>query len=149
VVDSERVKALVAQELSTVSDPYRREALGALLLPEPRHEERDWDYGAPGERYPYWVVAEAPERGIILVYCEQGFGPEFPWGFLFTDPTGQLAPEELTLGMDAQWNWYLEEAFVRSGLWPGPLGLDEPLHLPPEERFARPSRDLKPNVRFN
>jgi hypothetical protein len=140
VIDSDRVRALLAGQLATVTDPGRLAALRTLLLAEPRREERDWDYGEPGERYPYWVVAEAPDRRIMLVYCEQGFGPEFPWGVLFNDPSGQAAPEELTLGMDAQWNWYLEEAFVRSGLWPGRLGLDEPLHLPPEERFGRPSR---------
>ena len=137
MADSEHIRSLVAEQLAMVSDAGRREALRALLLAEPRREEREWDYGDPGERFQYWVVAEAPERGIILVYCKQGFGPEFPWGFLFTDAAGQLEAEELTLGMDAQWNWYLEEAFVRSGLWPGRLGLDEPLQLPPEERFGR------------
>ena len=111
MADSQRVKVLVAEQMAMIGDAARREALRALLLPEPRLEERAWDYGAPGERYPYWVVAEAPERGTILVYCEQGFGPEFPWGVLSTG-----GPEHSTLGMDAQWNWYLEEAFVRSGL---------------------------------
>jgi hypothetical protein len=108
----------VARELATVRDVARRDALRAMLLAEPRQEERDWSYGAPGERFPYWVVAEAPERGIILVYCEQGFGPEFPWGFLFIDAPGDVTRYGRTLGMDAQWSWYLEEAFVRSGLWP-------------------------------
>lgn len=140
MTESERVKALVARELATVRDVARRDALRAMLLAEPRQEERDWSYGAPGERFPYWVVAEAPERGIILVYCEQGFGPEFPWGFLFIDAPGDVTRYGRTLGMDAQWNWYLEEAFVRSGLWPGELGADEPLHLPPEERFGRTMR---------
>jgi hypothetical protein len=141
MADLEEVRGLVAQQLATVSDAGRRDALRALLLAEPRREERTWSYGAPGERIPYWVVAEAPERGIILAYCEQGFGPEFPWGFLFLDAPGEVTHYGRTLGMDAQWNWYLEEAFVRSGLWPGELGPDEPLHLPPEERFgplARP-----------
>jgi len=130
----------VAEQLATVGHPGRLAALRSLLLAEPRREERDWDYGDEGERYPYWVVAEGPDRRIMLVYCEEGFGPQFPWGVLFNDPSGQAASEDLTLGMDAQWNWYLEEAFVRSGLWPGRLGRDEPLHLPPEERFGRPSR---------
>ena len=95
-------------------------------------------YGEPGERYPYWVVAESIERGIILVHCAQGFGPEFPWGFLITGaPT---SAERTTLGMDSQWNWYLEEAFVRSGLWPGRLARNEPIHLPPAERFGGRSR---------
>jgi hypothetical protein len=80
-------------------------------------------------------VAEAPERGVVLVYCEQGFGPEMPWGFLVSDE-----PEFTTLGMDAQWGWYLEEAFVRSGLWQGAVRPDEAYHLPPEQRrrAARP-----------
>jgi len=96
----------------------------------PRVEEREWDYGWAGQRYAYWVVAEA--RGIVLVYAEEGFGPEFPWGVLFTGN-----PE--SLGNDAQWNWYLEEAFVRSGLWTGSTkpGMEEAYHLSPEQRFGR------------
>src|SRR5690242_14119509 len=74
MADSEQVKALVAEQMAMIQDPARREALRTLLLPEPRQEERAWDYGAPGEHYPYWVVAEAPERGLLFVYCEQGFG---------------------------------------------------------------------------
>lgn len=124
-----RVRALVARELGLVVDPARREALRAILV-EPRVEERDWDYGAPGERYSVWVVAEATDKGIILVYCENGFGPTFPWGFLFTNELGFAS-----LGMDSQWCWYLEEAFVRSGLWPGETRVEEPWDLPPEERF--------------
>jgi hypothetical protein len=134
--DSQQVKALVAEQLAMIEDAARADALCALLLPEPRLEVRAWDYGAPDERYPYWVVAEARERSILLVYCEQGFGPEFPWGFLFIEND----PRAESLGMDAQWNWYLEEAFVRSGLWPGRLGPDELLHLPPEQRFGSSSR---------
>ena len=75
MVDSQQVKALVAEQLAMIEDAARADALCALLLPEPRLEVRAWDYGAPDERYPYWVVAEARERSILLVYCEQGFGP--------------------------------------------------------------------------
>jgi len=136
MVDSRQVKALVAEQLAMIEHAARRDALRALLLPEPRLEVRAWDYGASDERYPYWVVAEARERSILLAYCEQGFGPEFPWGFLFMENDSRAE----SLGMDAQWNWYLEEAFVRSGLWPGRLGADEPMHLPPEKRFGSRSR---------
>jgi hypothetical protein len=134
--ERERIKLLVAEQLALVEDPPRRAALAALLV-EPRVEERDWDYGEPGVRYPYWVVAEAPARGLILVYSACGFGPEFPWGYLITDE-----PEFDSLGMDAQWNWYLEEAFVRSRLWNGPVkpGYEEAFHLAPRERFAHGSR---------
>jgi hypothetical protein len=134
MTDSARIQALVAEQLALIEDPGRRGALERLLVP-PRQEWRDWDYGEPGERYPYWVVAEARDRGQILVYCEHGFGPESPWGILSIDE-----PEDATLGMDSQWNWYLEEAFVRYGLWDGPIRLDEPLHLSPEQRFGSRGR---------
>jgi hypothetical protein len=128
MIELPRLRRLVDEQLAIIRDPARREALRSRLV-EPWREEREWDYGEQGERYPCWVVAAAPERGVILVYCEQGFGPEMPWGFLYTDA------DEASLGMDAQWNWYLEEAFVRAGLWPGGGGLEEEYHLPPGERF--------------
>lgn len=130
--DFERVRALVGRELALITEPGRRAALERILI-APRQEERDWDYGAEGERYAYWAVAEAPARGVVLVYCERGFGPECPWGYLFT---GEI--EFTSLGMDSQWNWYLEEAFIRSGLWEGELQPDEPWHMSPAQRF--PSR---------
>jgi len=118
MIGSDEVKALVARQAAVVADATRREALRGILLPVPRREERDWEYGEAGERFPYWVVAESPARGIILVYCEQGFGPESPWGFLFVDAPTEA---ERTLGMDSQWHRNLEGAFVHSGLArPGP-----------------------------
>jgi hypothetical protein len=128
-LDSNRILRLVGRELALIAQPARRAALERLLV-NPRREARAWDYGEPGEQYPYWVVAEAPGRGLILVYCEHGFGPDMPWGFLPTDE-----PEFGSLGMDSQWGWYLEEAFVRSGLWGGPTFIDEPWRLSPEARF--------------
>ncbi|HWZ58101.1 MAG TPA: hypothetical protein VNW46_03920 [Gemmatimonadaceae bacterium] len=132
MADSAHIQALVDAQLALMTDGARRDALTRLLVP-PHAQERAWDYGAPGERYPYWVVAEAPERGMILVYSDRGFGPEMPWGFLFTD-----APDFATLGMDSQWGWYLEEAFVNSGLWEGETGVDEAYHLSPQDRFPPP-----------
>jgi hypothetical protein len=137
MITREDVKTLVARELGLIEDATRREALRSLLV-EPRVEVRSWDYGAPGQSYAYWVVAEAPTRNIILAYCENGFGPEFPWGVLDVNN-----PQFMSLGNDAQWNWYLEEAFVRAGLWTGPVkpGLQEAFHLSPEERFGDSGRD--------
>lgn len=132
MLDIERVKALVRDQLCLIENDERKIALQALLV-EPRLEDGGWEYGSPGERYPYWVVAEEPLARVILVYCEQGFGPEFPWGFLFTNDD-----QEKTLGMDSQWNWYLEEAFIRAGLWAGETFRNEPWHLPPEIRFKTP-----------
>ena len=134
MADVSEVMALVAEQIAMITDTRRREAVRSLLLPEPRREVRDWGYEASGARYPYWVVAESVERGIILVHCSQGFGPECPWGFLVTGAPANA--ERVTLGTDAQWCWYLEEAFVCSGLWPGPIAQAEPIDLPPSERFA-------------
>jgi hypothetical protein len=127
LIEREHLEHIIAQQLAMIGDPAREAALRSILV-EPRVKVREWDYGAEYEEYPYWVVAEALERGILLAYCEQGFGPEHPWGFLLTDE-----PEFATLGMDSQWNGSLERAFVSSGLWPGTDGAK--LHWPPEQRF--------------
>ena len=132
MISSEAIKALVAEQLDLIEMPERRAALEALLV-EPRLEEGEWEYGELDERYPIWVVAEAPGKRILLVWCDQGFGPSFPWGFLDKRDSGLTS-----LGMDAQWCWYLEEAFMRAALWPGEEFEDEKWHLPPEERFSQP-----------
>lgn len=133
VIGRDEIVALTARELALIEDPARCSALAAILV-EPRVEEREWLYSRDPVRYPYWVVAESVEQKILLVYCEQGFGPSFPWGVLYTGDH----PMDQTLGMDAQWNWYLEEAFWRSGLWDGPTkpGFEEAFHQSPEERFG-------------
>lgn len=129
MADRQQIDSLIARELAIMTDRRRRDALHSILV-EPRLEEREWDYGRPGDRFHYWVVAEARDEGIILVYCEHGFGPESPWGFLFTD-----ARNSYTLGMDSQWDWYLEGAFVTAGLWAGEVRRNEAFLLPPEQRF--------------
>jgi hypothetical protein len=141
-LDAGHIRTLVARELALVRDVERRAALEALLV-EPRMEERDWDYGLPGERYPVWVVAEKPDEAALLVYCEHGFGPGMPWGFLTDHPTFA------SLGMDSQWGWYLEEAFVRSGLAKGPARPRERFDFPPEMRFRKRKGDgSTPNRRM-
>ena len=129
--EADRIQDLVAKELGLIEDSQRAASLRTLLV-TPRRDEREWDYGEPGTHYPYWIVAEACDRRILLVYCEHGFGPAMPWGFLFTND-----PDAATLGMDSQWSWYLEKAFVRSGLWQGTIRESEPWNLPPDERFMR------------
>jgi len=132
MTNREHIRSFVERELHIIDDLQRRSELEKLLV-EPRMETREWGYGERDVRYPYWVVAESPSRELMLVYCEFGFGPGMPWGFLFTSEGSNPS-----LGMDAQWCWYLEEAFVRSGLWTGSLkpGKEEGYHKSPEERFG-------------
>ena len=132
MTDAASVRELVARELSLIENTSRREALRALLV-DPREDTRYWNYGAPEQRYPYWVVAESAEPPMMLVYCEHGFGPEMPWGFLMTGGSGHDS-----LGIDAQWDWSLEGAFVYSGLWEGPIAYgDEAFERSPEKRGLR------------
>ena len=125
VVTHNQMLTLVEEQMRHIRHEGRRQELQRLLV-TPRPEKREWDYGAIEEEYEYWVVAESDVLGVMLVYCDQGFGPDMPWGFLYTHD-----PECATLGMDSQWNWYLEEAFARSGLWPGGIADDDPIHLSP------------------
>ena len=67
MVDRDHVQHLVAEQLAIFHDPTRRAAFVPYLLAEPRLEEREWDYGEPGERYPYWVIAEAPAQRFPTV----------------------------------------------------------------------------------
>jgi hypothetical protein len=136
MISRKQIRSLVSRELDIIDDPARRAGLEALLI-EPRSEERDWDYGAPGDKYPYWVVAESTSRKTMLVHCEGGFGPEMPWGFLFSGDQ-----DHSTLGMDSQWCWYLEEAYVRSGLWTGFVkpAYGESFHQSPATRFSSSSK---------
>src|SRR5215472_3843808 len=90
------VLALVEAQLSRVTDPKAVALIRSLLVP-PRCEYRPWDYGAPGEKYPCWIVAEHTPSGTGIAYCERGFGPRCPWGLLW------ISGEHLSMGMDCSW----------------------------------------------
>ncbi len=111
------IASLVRDELARVGDPNRRSALEALLQ-SPARLSLAWDYGKEGERFDCWQVGCSPERGVLLVYCERGFGPAFPWGVVFG--------EEGSMGMDSQWHSGLEDAAVFAGLLPAPAGYEAP-----------------------
>ncbi len=101
------MRTLVEAELARIASPERRMALEAILV-EPRLQLRDWDLGEPGARYRTWLVAQDPKSGIGLAYCEYGYGPARPWGY--------VSVGFLSLGDSAQWYPTLEEAFLASGL---------------------------------
>lgn len=107
MISAGQVRELVETELSRIGDAERRESLRAMLV-EPHVEIRDWEYGESDERFPCWIVAEAPQIDVKLAYCESGFGPESPWGAVFvSDPS---------LGMDSQWHRTLDGVF-QSFVW--------------------------------
>jgi len=114
-VNTEHIRGLVAAELARIADDARRRAL-ADLLTDPSAEEREWDYGPDGQTHPCWVIARHTDRGVALVYCQSGFGPTYPWG---------AVPVDLPrMGRDDSWFASLDDAFIVSGLWGGPLPPD-------------------------
>ena len=107
---SSQVSALIEEELAQISSPNVVALIRRLLVP-PRCEQRPWDYGAPDETYPCWIVAEHSSSNTAFAYCEHGFGPRCPWGLL------GLSGEHLNMGMDSSWFTSLEDLLRDSWAW--------------------------------
>jgi len=105
------ISGLVEAELARITSPQVSALLRSLLV-TPRCERRAWDYGEPGTEYPCWIVAEHSPSNTAFAYCEQGFGPSFPWGLLW------ISGEHLSIGMDGAWYESLEEVVRESRAWP-------------------------------
>lgn len=122
------LEALVDGELARMS-AARRTSLGRLLVP-PVLREIPWDYGRAGERHACWIVGRAPDGLVSLAYCDAGFGPAFPWGYLFEPDDG--------MGMDAQWHSGLEDAAIGAGCLSAPQGYVVPGPREPAPAFKGP-----------
>lgn len=103
-VDTKDLQRLVRAELDRITD---KELVAAIvpLLATPYLENRAWDYGAPDQTYPCWIVLDHLPSNTCIAYCAEGFGPGCPCGLLF------LKGEHLGMGMDSGWYTYLEDAF--------------------------------------
>jgi hypothetical protein len=106
------VNNLVATEISRISQAELVNRIRELLV-EVRCEHREWDYGEAGKTYPCWIVAEHPDSNTAIAYCEQGFGPSYPWGLL------SIQGQHMSIGMDCSWFVSLEQAFRDSLAWEG------------------------------
>jgi len=116
-MQSADVSKLVRLELDRVADPVRRTLLESLLI-QPRNLSLAWEYGQLDERFDCWCVGHSALGDVLLVYCPQGFGPSFPWGFVFSE-TGSL-------GNDGQWHSGLEDAAIGIGLLESPDEYESP-----------------------
>lgn len=96
-VNAASLRALVENELSTIEDQRVINHIRGLLVP-PEPQMRAWDYGAPGETYPCWIVLQEKSSNTAIAYCESGFGPGMPWGLLFLE-----GDEHMSMGMDSGW----------------------------------------------
>ncbi len=110
--DIAKIKALVDEELACILPIERRNEL-ATFLREPRAATLGWDYGAPDERVPVWIVGQSTDLAA-LVYSDTGFGPDFPWGYVLLSLD--------SCGMDSQWHSGLEDAAIAAGFLSVPPG---------------------------
>jgi hypothetical protein len=111
------IAKLITSELERVSDLSRRERLKALLI-EPRLLSLHWDYNPVGTRFDCWLIGQSPNGDTRLVYCNQGFGPSFPWGFVYSDTD--------SMGNDGQWEAGLEDVAINCGLLDAPENYESP-----------------------
>jgi hypothetical protein len=111
-VDRQTVAELMERELAAIHDAAVSDLVRRLRV-EPYPVERDWDYGAPGERYACWTVLEHRPSNTGVAYCDAGFGPVHPWGLVF------LSGPHMSIGMDSGWFATLEGAVRESMAWDG------------------------------
>lgn len=111
MLSREDVSALVESELARIDQESLVSLIRKHLVPI-RVEQREWDYGAAGERYPCWIVWEHGPSQTAIGYCRHGFGPACPWGLLDSAP-------DTGLGTDAQWYLTLEDVVRGSCAWDG------------------------------
>jgi hypothetical protein len=113
MLNAEEVSSIVGKELACISDRALLSRIQQLLV-KPYAVERDWDYGGDGERFTCWTVLEHSPTNTAIAYCEQGFGPSYPWGLV------SLSGESGGIGMDSAWFSTLESAMRVSMAWDGP-----------------------------
>lgn len=117
--DAKEIAELVERELARISDTALVDRIRELLV-TPYPVEREWDYGAPGERFPCWTVLEHHASNTGIAFCSEGFGPSDPWGLVF------LSGSQMSIGRDDAWFVSLEDAVRNSMAWgrPNPEGYE-------------------------
>ncbi|QOZ31307.1 hypothetical protein [Bradyrhizobium sp. CCBAU 53421] len=110
-VSAKWLKGLIETELATID----HEATVAFIrqrLVEPHAVMRDWDYGSSAQQYPCWTAFEDRSWDLALAYCNEGHGPQRPWGMVSISESGPLA----SIGMDTSWHPGFVAAFLDSGV---------------------------------
>ncbi len=105
------INALFENELERIGDQERRRALQQFLIP-PFIRPASWPFGPAGRTIAAWVVAADDASGTQIVYSEEGFQQD-RWGI--------ASSRSAWAGTDDSWFLSLDDAFIHSGLWRGPL----------------------------
>jgi len=117
--DVKEISDIVQRQILRITDRRVADRIRELLV-VPYPVEREWDYGAAGERFRCWIVLEHPESNTGIGFCSEGFGPSYPWGLVF------LSGPHMNIGMDCAWYISLEDAIRESMAWdePNPEGYE-------------------------
>ena len=102
------LERFVAEELERVTDERVRAHVRSLLV-EPAPILRDWNYGEPGEQYACWGVLNHERSNTGIAYCEEGCGPERPWGLVWLS-----GADRMSIGTDAGWYSTFMDAYFES-----------------------------------
>ncbi len=118
-MDVNAIRVAVERELQQITDTALVQRIRQLLV-VPYAVEREWDYGAPGERFVCWTVLEHRASNTGIAFCSEGFGPSDPWGLV------SLSGPHMSIGMDCLWYAFLEDAMRGSPAWdqPNPNGYE-------------------------
>lgn len=109
-INADTLKNLVERELQHLSAVRVLSHIRGLLV-QPNAVLYHWDYGAPGEQFPCWIVLADTKSNTAIAYCEHGFGPRTPWGLLcLTNDDGGHS----SMGMDSGWFSYFLDAYFES-----------------------------------
>jgi len=92
------IKDLVSSEISKVQDSRVVEHIESLLV-APVRTMRTWDYGEANTQYPCWILFSHEDSSTGIAYCEQGFGPKYPWGLVKLKDTDS----EPSIGYSGSW----------------------------------------------
>jgi hypothetical protein len=111
--DIEKILGRVEREVLRISDLALVCRIRELLV-TPYPVERNWDYGAPNQKFTCWTVLEHPSSNTGIALCFEGFGPSYPWGLV------ALTGPYMSIGMDCQWYRSLEDAMRGSVIWDQP-----------------------------
>ena len=79
------VEGLVRDDMRALSDARVVVHITSLLATPPRVLRLGWSFGAVEETLDGFLVLDHPLSGTGIVYCRQSFGPEHPWGLVFTN----------------------------------------------------------------
>jgi len=109
-VNISRIQKLLDDEINSIQQNKLLKCVTEHLV-EPRLENREWDYGIEGQTYPCWICLESISTNTAIAYCEEGFGPTYPWGLL------SLKGRNTSMGMDSGWFISLEQAVRDAMFW--------------------------------